>query len=103
MTDNQPSAKRSPSAGEEVTAKHVADAGVTQRHERLLHRLCTARMAVWGGMLGIIILTLAGIFIHAKTPGSPSLELLRFALSTLATIVTLALGYIAGSNIESSK
>lgn len=84
-----------------VTDKHETHTGVINIHRRLLHRLYTARVVVWGGMGGIISLTLIGVW--AEMPSAAALELLRLAISTLATIVTLALGYIAGSNIEASK
>ncbi len=63
------------------------------RHKRLLHRLKTARWVIWGGVVFI-----SGCC--SSEGGIGTNTIFMTAISALASIVTLAIGYIAGSNIE---
>ena len=70
-------------------------------HKRIMYRLRIAKWAILLGVVGIILLSILQLSMVSMTDG-PKAELIRTALSALASITTLALGYIAGSNIESS-
>ena len=63
-------------------------------HERKSHRLQTARYTILVGMLGIVVFVFLG-FLH-----SGEVEIIDNAIAVFASIVTLSLGFIAGSTIE---
>lgn len=67
-------------------------------HTRRVHRLQTARVTIWGGGVIIFILIIFQILVPVKAELSK--EVIRDGIVAISTIVTLALGFIAGSNIE---
>ncbi|MGI9255950.1 MAG: hypothetical protein ACR2PY_03345 [Salinispira sp.] len=69
-------------------------------HSRRLHRLATARWTIWGGMVVLAVLIIFHTIILVNNPNNVIQEVIRDGISVFATIVTLALGFIAGSNIE---
>lgn len=68
-------------------------------HDRTMYRLRIAKWVMIIGIVGIILLTMSQLF----TPiiDEQRADLVQNAIYTLASITMLALGYIAGSNIES--
>ena len=77
--------------------KDVETPAEKKAHERRIHRLSTARWVIWGGMIAVVVLVIFAFYGGEKNGDA---EVLRDAINTLATIITLALGFIAGSNIE---
>ncbi len=72
-------------------------------HERILHRLDTARWVIWGGLAFILVISIATLLISGRCSSEDGIggnTIFMTAISAVASIVTLALGYIAGSNIE---
>lgn len=100
--DHQEKTKDSKDNTKDIDIATKKESGLSFAHDRLRHRLITARATVWGGGICIFLLTILGFACSPKEP-NVAYELLRTAITTLATITTLGLGFIAGSNIESSK
>ena len=63
-------------------------------HERKSHRLQTARYTILVGMFGIVVFVFLGFMCSGEV------EIIDNAISVFAAIVTLSLGFIAGSTIE---
>lgn len=73
------------------------------QHERVIHRLNTARWVIWGGLTFIALISVFYFFLLAWVLGDDGVGITTIfmtVISTIASIVTLALGYIAGSNIQ---
>ena len=90
-----------------IEADQKDSANLDHNHLRLQHRLQTARFTVWGGGVAIVALTMISFLIpviseEGQSDVSAIYEILRTSIATLASIVTLALGYIAGSNIDNN-
>ena len=80
--------------------------GEQRSHERKFFRLRTANLTIVISIVGIVFLAFASAIFgfYSTYSGCESLvdgENTRSAIFALSSIVTLALGFIAGSNIES--